>query len=219
MPHTASMILRNKVDNSPGSMATTLNSGQELGAVDPGLILLAVDHVELARLESQIAARIRRDVAIHDFVEQWGAAEILLVSDEAHILLRLVFREHEGAGADRLLGEAIAHPPHRLRPCDAVCDAHPRFRDREDPAGRSGLHHPRRPSDAVVLPRMRLPHPDSHLHSPEGAVAKGCSGEGVAQFAKCVFSVIGGARLSSPSGRSQDQDCPSRPRAGATCRP
>ena len=86
-----------------------LDARHLLGAIDPGLILLAVDHVELARLEGEIAARIRRDVAVHDLVEHRRAAEILLVGDEAHELLRLIFGEHERAGADRLLGEAVAH--------------------------------------------------------------------------------------------------------------
>ena len=102
-------MFRNSVESSPGSMATTLTPGQLLGAVDPGLILLAVDHVELARLEREIATRIGGDVAIHDLVEFRRAAEILFVGDEAHVLLRLVFGEHERAGADRLLRKAVAH--------------------------------------------------------------------------------------------------------------
>ena len=86
-----------------------MTPGRLLGPINPGLVLLAIDHVELARLEGEIAARIRRDVAVHDLVEHRRAAEILFVGDEAHVLLRLIFGEHERAGADRLFGEAVAH--------------------------------------------------------------------------------------------------------------
>jgi hypothetical protein len=60
-------------------------------------------------LEREVAARIRRDIAIHDLVELGGASEILLVGDKSNVLLRLVFREHEGACADWLLRETVAH--------------------------------------------------------------------------------------------------------------
>ena len=86
-----------------------LYAGQLGHPVDPGLVLLAVDHVELARLEREVAARIRGNIAIRDVVDQWRATEILLVGYQLDELLRLVFREHERPGADGFLREILAH--------------------------------------------------------------------------------------------------------------
>ena len=85
-----------------------------LHPVDPRLILLPVLEVDLARGEGEIAARVGEDVAVDDPVELRLAAEILRVGDERHRFLRLVLAEHEGAGADRLLGEFLAHLLGRL---------------------------------------------------------------------------------------------------------
>ena len=85
-----------------------------LHPVDPGLVLLAVGQVDLARGEREVAARIGEDVAVDDLLELRLAAEILRVGDERHRFLRLVLAEHEGAGADRLLGEFLAHLLGRL---------------------------------------------------------------------------------------------------------
>src|SRR5258708_6203581 len=80
-----------------------------LHAIDPGLILLAVGQVDLARGEGEIAARIGQDVAVDDLLELRLAAEILRIGDQRHRFLRLVLAEHEGAGTNRLLGEILTH--------------------------------------------------------------------------------------------------------------
>src|SRR3546814_11419277 len=67
----------------------------------PGLVLLAVDHVDRAGLEGEVAARIRRDVAVVDLLDLRGAAEIGVVGYQLDVLLRLVLGEHERPGADR----------------------------------------------------------------------------------------------------------------------
>ncbi len=81
---------------------------------DPGLVLLAVGQVDLARGEGEIAARVGEDVPVDDLLELRLATEIPRVGEKRHRLLRLVLVEHEGAGADRLLGELLAHLLARL---------------------------------------------------------------------------------------------------------
>ena len=108
------VTLSESADSSPGSIALTLTPGSFGRAVHPRLVLLAVDHVELAGLEGEVARGIGGHVAVRDLLQRRRAAEVLLVGGELHVLLRLVLGEHERPGADRLLGEVLAHLLGRL---------------------------------------------------------------------------------------------------------
>src|SRR5436190_1640284 len=83
-------------------------------SLDPFLILAAVDHIELARAEGEIAGRVRWNQAINNAVNLRGPAEILLVSNEDHALIRLVGFELERPGSDWIEPEIISKFLYRL---------------------------------------------------------------------------------------------------------
>jgi hypothetical protein len=85
-----------------------------LEALGPLLVLAAVDDVELARGEREIARRVGRNQAIDDAIDLRRAAEVVLVGDEGHALVRLVGLELERAGADRVQAEVVAELLNRL---------------------------------------------------------------------------------------------------------
>ena len=68
--------------------------------LDPDALGSAVDHVQLARLQAQLAAIELGHVAVVHAVQLGPAAEVILVGHQHDILLRAIALEHEGTGAD-----------------------------------------------------------------------------------------------------------------------
>ncbi len=95
--------------------------------VNPALLALAVCDVELARREGKVAGAVGGDHAIHDRVDLGPAAEIALMRDQLHVLLRHMFGKGERAGTDRIGSEFIAELFRRLFADDvaAVIIRHP----------------------------------------------------------------------------------------------
>ncbi len=95
------------------------HAGLLLESLDPLLVLPAVDDVELARGEREVARRVGRDQVVDDAVDLRRAAEVVLVGDEDHAFVRLVRLEPERTGADRVEAEVVAELLDRL-PADDV---------------------------------------------------------------------------------------------------
>ena len=84
------------------------NAGFFLHAVDPQLILAAVDEIEFAGLEGQVARAVGRDEAIDDAVDLGLAAEVAGVGHHGDALVGLVALEGERTGADGVDAEILA---------------------------------------------------------------------------------------------------------------
>ena len=85
-----------------------IEAGAPAGGVDPALLALGVEQVELAGGEGELARAVGGDGAHHDRVDLGLAAEIIGVGGELHILLGHLLDEGEGPGADRLGAIAVA---------------------------------------------------------------------------------------------------------------
>ena len=70
--------------------------------LDPFLILPTIDHIEFAGAESEVAGGVGRDQAVDNAIDLWRSAEIVLVRDEGHALIRLVGFELERSRSDRI---------------------------------------------------------------------------------------------------------------------
>ena len=90
------------------------DAGLLLEALGPLLVLAAVDDVELARGEGEVARRVGRDQVVDDAIDLGRAAEVVLVGDEDDALVRLVRLEPERARADRVEAEVVAELLDRL---------------------------------------------------------------------------------------------------------
>ena len=84
---------------------------QRFHALNPGLVLAAVDQIDLARRVGEVAGCVRGDVAIDDAVDLRRATEITLV--------RRVLLDRERSGADGLGAEVVTKLLHRF-PADDV---------------------------------------------------------------------------------------------------
>ena len=91
-----------------GSHGDDLGVGGRLHALDPALVVAAVLHVDLAGHVGEVAAGFGQDEAHHDGAQLRLAAEVGIVCEEADELLRFILGDHEGSGADRLVGDVVA---------------------------------------------------------------------------------------------------------------
>ena len=87
---------------------------QRFHALHPGLVLAAVEEVDLAGIVGEVARRVRGDVAVYDTIDLGRATEIALVGNQRHRLVRRVALDCEGPGADGFGSEVVAEFLHGL---------------------------------------------------------------------------------------------------------
>jgi hypothetical protein len=85
-----------------------IEAGALAGGIDPALLALAVEQVELAGGEGEFARAVRGNGAHHDRVDLRLAAEIIGIGGELHILLGHLLDEGERPGPDGLGAVAVA---------------------------------------------------------------------------------------------------------------